>query len=294
VAEEKELMMTKKMTGMLAMLAVGAFAFSVSAFCPDEKTQTAGEGKAPCGSHAKIVADGEKKAPCGSHATTVADGEKAPCAKAAGEPCPCPHSKAKAVTLASDNERVNGVMAALPKVQYKVGDQVMCCSKTAAMIAEKDHKTVQYVVGEETFEKEGDAEAKLASVLEAKLAEMQAVQYAVGGDCVKCPVTAKSLAKEKKAEVAYRVAGIDFQDQEKAEKAAGQVTEALQAVKISYKVDGQSFCCDKMAGMKVKETGKPMLYVVGEEETPCDQHAKLLLAHAKIQAAVVAAALLAS
>jgi len=287
--------MSKKITGILAMLAVGAFAFSVSAFCPDEKgTKTAGETKAPCGSEAKTVADGETKAPCGSHATTVADGEKAPCAKADGKPCPCGHGKAKAVTLTADTSRVDGVMGTLPTIQYKVGEQVVGCPKAANMIAEQSHKPVQYVVGEETFEKEGDAEVKLASVLEAKLEEMQGVQYAVGSDCVRCPVTAKSLAKEKKAEVAYRVAGVDFKDQEKADKAVTLVADAVKEVKMTYKVDGQSFCCDQMAGMKVKETGKPMTFVVGAEETPCDQHAKLLLAQAKIHAAVAAAAQLAS
>jgi hypothetical protein len=290
--------MSKKLSGVLAMLALGAFTLSVSAFCPDEKgAKTAGE-KAPCGSHAKTVADGEKKAPCAGHghATTVADGEK-PCNKAAGEPCPCPHGKAKAVTLASNNERVQGVMASLPKLQYKVGDQVMCCSKTAAMIAEKESKPVKYVVGEETFENEGDAEVKLAAVLEAKLAELQGLQYSVAGQHVGCPMTAKSIAKEKKAEIAYEVAGVEFKEQEKADKAISLVSDAVAGVKLSYKVDGRSFCCDKMAGMKVmkvKETGKPMLYVVGEQETPCDKHAKLLLAQAKITAAVTAAALLAS
>ena len=58
---------------------------------------------------------------------------------------------------------------------------------------------------------------------------------------------------------------------------------------MSYKVDGKSFCCDKMAGAAAKADGKPIVYVVGSDEVENEAAAKLAFAQAKIKAIVEAA-----
>jgi hypothetical protein len=45
-----------------------------------------------------------------------------------------------------------------------------------------------------------------------------------------------------------------------------------------------------MAGAHVKETGTPMTFVVGDEETPCKTTAELMLREAKVHAIIAAAA----
>ncbi len=251
--------------GFMGILAAAAWAVS-----PEEKS--AG-GKSPCAGH-KDAAASESGAPC----------EK-PCAK-------------KVMTVAETSagaEKANAVIEKLPKLTYKIGEEKTCCAKMAAGVAEKSGKPVQYVVGEEVFSTEADARVKLTTLLEQEAEAMQAMQYAVGNDCMRCPMTAKKAAQEKQGKVAYRVGGVDFDSEPKAQKAVELVAEAAGNAKLSYKVDGQSFCCDKMAGVKVKETGKPMTYVVAEQEVQSEGEAKLLLTQTKIRLIVeTAAALLAS
>jgi len=255
------------------LLAAAVFAGSVSLIvaCPDDEKH----GKAGT----TVAHDG--KAPCGAKAG-------APCAKSGGAPC---HAKGTTVVSGESHgdNRIDAVLARLPKITYRVGDEATCCEKTAAMIAEKSGKPIQYVLGEEVLDSHCAAEVKLASLLEQELESIAAMRFAVGDETVGCPVTAKELAKKNGGTMAYRVGGVDFNSEEQAGKAVQLVTDAVDGVKMSYRVDGQSFCCDKMAGMKAKETGKPMTFVVGSEETDCDKHARLILMQTKIRAAVEAA-----
>jgi len=147
-----------------------------------------------------------------------------------------------------------------------------------------------YLVGEESFSTEGEAVARLTTLLEGEIDSMQTVQYSVGGDCMRCPTTAKKLADEKHSKVMYRLAGFDFPAEDQAQTAAERAKAAAGQVKISYKVGDKSFCCDKMAGAAAKESNAKMTYVVGERETCCEQEAKMLLTEAKVRAMVEAAA----
>ena len=63
---------------------------------------------------------------------------------------------------------------------------------------------------------------------------------------------------------------------------------------MSYKVDGKTYGCDKMAGQKCKKTGKKMTYVVGDEETCCEKTARLMVTEAKIRKIVETAVVAAS
>ena len=151
-------------------------------------------------------------------------------------------------------------------------------------------KPIQYVVGEDTFEKEGDAMVKLTSLLEAEVDSLKTMQFATAGKCYRCPMTAKDMAKKSNDKIVYRVGAVDFQDKEAAEKVVKLVSEKLTDVKMAYKVGEKSFCCDKMAGAEVKQSGKEMLFVVDGEETNCPTAAKYNLARAQIRKIVETAA----
>lgn len=293
----------------------GATKAKAEAGCPHAKkaTTVADKTKAPCGAKtAKADEDSccskskkattvahDGKAGCGSSktATTVAQTAKAPCgsAKAKGKSS-CGHAKSVSASASAGtgDSRVDAILASLPKVTYRVGDETTCCEKTAEKMAEKSGKPLHYVIGDEVLDSHCAAEVRLAELLEKELEQLASLQFAVGEEAVHCPVTARKLAAKNGGKLAYRVAGVDFEDQTRADQAVKLVANALDEVKISYKVGDDTFCCDKMAGMKAKATGKPMSFVVAGEETTCEKHAKMLLMQAKARAAIQAAASTAS
>lgn len=238
---------------------------------------------------AKVVkADGRSEAtPCSAHATVVAD--KAPCHKSGDAPCGSHAALTSAKGHCKVTDKVNAVLASMPSIEYKVGDETVTCPYAADALAKKQNKPIQYVVGDQAFKSEGEANAQLASLIEQKVNEMKTVQFAAGDKCYRCPVTAKEEAQKAHAKMMYRVAGVDFANKELAEKAAQLASERLGEVKMSYKVGDHTFECDKTAGAQAKETHTKMLYVIGDKETDCPQEAKMLMAKAKL-AAIVAAA----
>jgi hypothetical protein len=185
---------------------------------------------------------------------------------------------------------IEAVLTSLPAMKYRVGTEETGCSKSAEEMAVKANAPIKYVVGETVYENKNEATAALTKLLDAEIENLTAVQYAVNGKCSKCPLEARKIAEAEKAELAYKVGGLECKDKAKAELAASKIKEALAEVKLTYKVGDEKFCCDKMAGAKAKETGKTITFVVGEEETCCEQSAKLLLTQAKIHAIVAAAA----
>jgi len=77
--------------------------------------------------------------------------------------------------------------------------------------------------------------------------------------------------------------------------AAKLASERLSEIKLNYRVGKQSFCCDRMAVAKAKETGEKTIYVVGDDETDRPAKAQELMAKAKLAAVISAAmAILAS
>ena len=271
-----------------------------SSTCSGKSKLTSAKAEGSSGKDCPFAAKAAAKAECSGKAqltsakTEGSSGKDCPfAAKAAGEStcsgkgkltsaggeCTCPIKK-----------QIDAVLASLPSMQYKVGDEVTGCSKSAGKMAKANGGKMQYVVSEQVFTDEGEAVVKLASLLESEIASLTTIQYAVGGECVQCPLRAKDLAKKSDSKIAYRVAGIDFDSREKAQKAVEAAKAALTSVKMTYKVGDQSFCCDKMAGAKAKETSSKLVYVVGDEETGCSQSAKLKLAKHKIRTIVAAAA----
>ena len=48
-------------------------------------------------------------------------------------------------------------MAKLPKMTYRVGTEDLCCSESAAKLAEKEKTDVHFVVGEKVFDDKTEA-----------------------------------------------------------------------------------------------------------------------------------------
>lgn len=185
---------------------------------------------------------------------------------------------------------IEAILASMPSMKYRIGDELTCCSKGAAAMALKADKPIQYVVGEKLFEKETDAMVALTGLLDERVAELKTIQYSVNGKCGRCPLSAKAIAKKANTQVAYVVGGTEFGDQAKAAKAVKLVSDAVANMMMTYKVGDSSYRCGKSASVKAGEAGKKMSFVVGSEATCCEVSAKLMLAKAKVRAAVEAAA----
>ena len=155
----------------------------------------------------------------------------------------------------------------------------------------KNTKTkMRFMIGDDVFDTEKEASARLIAAYEMEVNNLNSLQFAVGDDSYRCPMTAKGKAKDAGKTMAYRVAGFDFSEKSKAEETLKTIALTVADVKMSYKVGDQKFCCDKMAGAKVKETGSTMSYIVGDTETTDEFAAKMNLAEAKIRAIVRTAA----
>ena len=155
---------------------------------------------------------------------------------------------------------------------------------TASARAEREKADVAFVVDDSTYKTKGEAKVALAALLDRRAADMTEIQFVAGKDCFKCPMSAKAAAKKAKTDLAYRVGGIDFDTKERAKLAAERVSKAIAAIKMTYKADGKVVGCPKSC------KGKKVTYVVGDEETPCQQSASLMLAERRIRTIVETAA----
>jgi hypothetical protein len=279
----------------------GGSAEVVLAKSSDEKGGCAGkkatevaakEGKEGCGKKAEatLASDKDAKGGCaGKAATEVA-------AKEGKEGC------GKSATLASDKDAKGGcatksgccksknaALAGMPAMKYRVGDNTLDTIEAAEAAAKEHGKSVQYVVGEETFGEMPQAVEKLTVALETYATTITTVQYAAGGECVRCPMTAKALAEKNGGKVSYRVAGIDFESKDKAEKAVKLASEAAKTVSMQILVEGAPAHCAKDAQLAA-DKGQKVTYKVGDEESCCKIMAGKMLAEAKIRAIVEAAA----
>ncbi len=255
----------------------------VLAKASDEKGGCAGKkatevaAKEGCGKKATevtLASDKDGKGGCGEKGATLAS-EKEGKAGCASKPGCC---KSKNVALAS-----------MPAMKYRVGENTLDTIEAAEAAAKEHGKPVQYVVGEDTFGEMPAAVEKLTGALESYAKTITTVQYAAGGECVRCPMTAKALAEKNGGKVMYRVAGIDFDTQEKAEKAAKLASEAARTVSMQILVEGAPAHCAKDAQLAA-DNGKKVTYKVGDDESCCKIMAGKMLAEAKIRAIVDAAA----
>lgn len=195
----------------------------------------------------------------------------------------------------------------MPKMAIKVGDETTCCPKQAEELAQKnaDAKVVYLVSGKEYADKV-EAMTAYRDALEAYVPKVTTVAYAVAGETMTCPMSAEKAAKDKSEAMTYRVASYDFDKKDDAEKAAKAGAAAAEAVTMKMVVDGKEVACtkdmEKTCGTKTagatcnkdgaKKTAdgesKDATYVVGETKTCCPIMARIELAKARINAAMVA------
>ncbi len=158
----------------------------------------------------------------------------------AGEPSKCATKTGKA-KCSKSAELVSGkggccgkagtsavakAMGKLPQMLFVAGDTKTPCYETASKTAGCPSK-VKFEVAGKTFDSRPEASGALATLLEKQADDMLVVRYVVGEDCIGCSKTAQKIAKTKGVKMTYRLAGLDFESQEKANAAADAVRKAI-------------------------------------------------------------------
>jgi len=166
---------------------------------------------------------------------------------------------------------VTAAMAKLPKMAYRVGTEDICCSESAAKMAEEKKTPLHFVVGEKVFE---DKTAAYTSLVEQT--EAMVTSFVTPSKCDKSGT--------------HTVAGKSCKCEVQAGKNAELVSAAIKDIKMTYAVGEKACNCPNEAGSLAKTSGEKMTYVVGEEKTCCNMTARLSLAKAKYKAAVTAMA----
>lgn len=255
-----------------------------------DKTESA-DAKSGCCAHAKAAAVAAKDSGCphAAHATTVAAATetaapKSGCCKSATATTVA--AKSESGCAKSCSKTLAAVKATMPKMVYRVGDTDTCCYETASKLSSEQGKSMHYVVADKVFEDHAEAGEYLAEQLENEIKEMTTVQFVAGGKAMHCPVTAKAVADKSGESMMYRVGGVDFGCDKKAEMVAQQIKEKLSTVKSTYVVGDKTFCCDKMAAEAAKSSGEEIIIKVGDKTAHCPIEAKVLAAQAKIDTIV--------
>ena len=164
---------------------------------------------------------------------------------------------------------VTAGMAKLPKLVYMVGTKSLCCEESAKAVATETASKLEYVVGTEKFDSSDKAFASLVAQTEKYVTAFATPstcsisgQTTIAGESLTCSVAAGEVASK--------------------------VKKAMDRVVISYKVGGQSCNCPVEAKALAISKKAKTLFVVENEETECDQTARLNLARAKYKAALLA------
>ena len=166
---------------------------------------------------------------------------------------------------------VTAAMAKLPKMTYRVGTEDICCSESAAKMAEEKKTALHFVVGEKVFEDKTKAYTSLVEQTESMV-----TAFVTPSKCDKSGT--------------HTVAGKSCKCEVQAGKNAQLVSTAIKDIKMTYAVGEKACNCPHEAGAIAKKSGEKMTYVVGEESTCCNMTARLTLAKAKYKAAVLALA----
>ena len=166
---------------------------------------------------------------------------------------------------------IEAAMAKLPKMTYLVGKEETCCSASAAELAKKHDKPMQFVVAKKPFPNEAKAMAALAMATEKYVNNFTATKH--------CETSGK-----------YTVAGKELCCEVMAGQRATLAKNAMKKVEMTYLVGDKECHCPTEAATLAKKTGKEQLFVVTGQKTCCNIDARLKLAHAKYKAAVEALA----
>ena len=159
----------------------------------------------------------------------------------------------------------------LPKMAYMVGEESICCSQIAKAKAKESGAKLVYLVGSQKFDSEATAFAGLVDQTEKYVEQF-------------------SKPQECKVSGSISIAGQECSCSVMAGEIAQKVKKAMDTVAVSYKVGDKVCSCPVEAKANATSSGLKMLFVVNKEETECEQTARLNLAKAKYQAALVALA----
>lgn len=290
-------MTRKSIVSLSAVLAI-AFATSVNA-C--DKKGSKKDGKTVATTVDTTVATksagcskSAKSATLTTSAKTVATASSPCCGKceksgktASGAKFDCHKGLATLTAGAKCNKgRVAAILASMPSMSYRVANFDSHCMYSAKAKAEETKAAVTFVVDGKAYDSRGDASVALASLLTDRANEMSEVTLAVGDQTFNCPHAAQGVAAKSNAKVRYQLAGFEFDDKEQATKLSKKLHETISAAAVTVKADGKTVFCAKSASA----SGKTVTYVVGDEETSCDKHAKLLLAQQLVRTIVETAA----
>jgi hypothetical protein len=229
--------------------------------------------------------------PAGACCSSKTEGAAQQVALAAeGDCCKTACSEAQQAAGGCSSEGKLAVLAAdLPAIKRKVGAEVTNCPVKAGELSQASGQPVVYLVGQKSFEDEGSASRAYAAELTSYLDRATRVQFAVDGQCTPCPEAASKACSEGKT-MKYRVAGRDFDNAEAAIRAAAMAYGASRQVTLNYAVNGRcAGSCEQTAKAQSIATAQPVVYRVGDKETKCDVQASVMLAIARIEAAVTAA-----
>ena len=166
---------------------------------------------------------------------------------------------------------VTAGMAKLPKLAYMVGTKSLCCEESAKAVAAETAAKLEYVVGTEKFDCPDKAFASLVTQTEKFVSAFATPST--------CSVSGKTS-----------IAGESLTCSVAAGEVATKVKKAMDTVAISYKVGDKTCSCPVEAKSLAASKKAPTLFVVGTEETECEQTARLNLARAKYKAALMAMA----
>lgn len=196
----------------------------------------------------------------------------------------CSGDKAEKCCMSGDALAKAGLK--MPEMMYQVGDKKVCCPKEAGALANGDLKSVKYVVADKTYVTEAEATDAYGKALESFVADVTTVKFAVGDQCMACPMSAKDLAAKEGKKVQYRLASYNFDDAEVANKVAASAKDAASKVEMKMMVGDKCVSCPNEAAELAKKEGKSVQYVIGETKLECDKAAKIALTKARAQAAV--------
>jgi hypothetical protein len=181
-------------------------------------------------------------------------------------------------------------------IQYKVGEETVCCPKKAEELAKGDAKAIKFVVANKEYATKGEALTALNTELDNYMSNSMKVSYSVGDEKFCCSKMAGEKAKKDSKQIAYRVASFEFKDEAAANNALKAAKEAAEKVSMKMIVDGKETVVDgktcaakgeskSSCPMSGGET-KTVEYVVGDTKTCCKVTAEVEFKRAQLTAAI--------
>jgi hypothetical protein len=224
--------------------------------------------------------------PAAGATAAKADEKKAGCQST----CSSASKDGKAGKCCMDGDALAKAGLKMPEMMYVVGDKKACCPNEAKELAKGDMKLVKYSVAEKTYDTEDAASEAYAKALDSFVSGVTTVKYAVGDQCVACPMSAADLAKKEGKTVQYRLASFSFESEDVAAAAAKAGKEAADKVEMKRMVGSECVACPKAAAALAAKDGKSIEYVIGEKRMGCEKAATVALAKARAEAALAAIA----